>query len=89
MIAPVLRAVPATVRAASPAGDAIRVSCHARWLVARFAIEHATASWAIVGGGLRTASSPSLVWTGSALASPRRATADGKAGPARAVSRPG
>jgi adenosylcobinamide amidohydrolase len=36
-------------------GDELELSCTPGWLVARFAIEHATASWAIVGGGLGTA----------------------------------
>jgi adenosylcobinamide amidohydrolase len=33
----------------------LALSCAPGWLVARFATEHATASWAIVGGGLGTA----------------------------------
>ena len=37
------------------AGDVLALSCSPGWLVARFATEHSTASWAIVGGGLRTA----------------------------------
>jgi adenosylcobinamide amidohydrolase len=36
-------------------GDELELRCTPGWLVARFATEHATASWAIVGGGLATA----------------------------------
>lgn len=39
----------------SAVSDELALSCSADWLVARFATEHATASWAIVGGGLGTA----------------------------------
>lgn len=34
---------------------ALAVDCAPGWLIARFATEHATASWAIVGGGMHTA----------------------------------
>jgi adenosylcobinamide amidohydrolase len=40
---------------AHPGGDEIELSCAPGWLVAQFATEHATASWAVVGGGLGTA----------------------------------
>jgi adenosylcobinamide amidohydrolase len=38
-----------------PSGDGVALSRSPGWLVARFAIEHTTASWAIAGGGLGTA----------------------------------
>jgi adenosylcobinamide amidohydrolase len=40
---------------APPLDVALDVSGTPRWLIARFATEHATASWAIVGGGVRMA----------------------------------
>jgi len=42
--------IPATV--AAPPRDVMSVALDGRWLVARFRDVHATASWAIVGGGL-------------------------------------
>jgi adenosylcobinamide amidohydrolase len=45
----------AATRPPDLAGDGVALSCSPGWLVARFATEHTTASWAIVAGGLRTA----------------------------------
>jgi len=59
MIAPVVAIAARLARRSGPAGEAeaeaeasIDVELAAGWLVVRFAAAHATASWAIVGGGL-------------------------------------
>lgn len=52
---------PTTAPAEPPLGRAALSLVHtSRWLIARFATPHTTASWAIVGGGLGTA--PAVAW---------------------------
>lgn len=49
-----------TLAASMLTGEAVDVSYAGRWLIVRFAEEHAVASWALVGGGLGRAGS--VVW---------------------------
>src|SRR5262249_43532276 len=52
------RGPPVTVQTLARGDDAlVTVTAAERWLVVRFAVEQAVASWAIVGGGLRRARS--------------------------------
>jgi adenosylcobinamide amidohydrolase len=61
---------PLRITAMAPDDRALALSARPGWLIARFAAEHATASWAIVGGGLGAAHAVAWLQIGDAELAP-------------------
>jgi adenosylcobinamide amidohydrolase len=61
---------PLRIAATPPDDRALALSCAPGWLIARFAAEHTTASWAIVGGGLGAARTVAWLQIGDAELAP-------------------